>query len=275
MEADDAWLLSAADLAGTHALIAFFSGLALLLLATGFIVRLLQRHPVRHANMDRPLALLFARFIFGFVVIISGGALFAILADEIDIDDELSLFDARFTSAVTHHTPAPVVRLFSLVTHLGDPAVLIAIGIVVAVLLLLRGQRWLMLGWVMAAGGNGLLNPTLKAMFERVRPLNPEGLPLTEGWSFPSGHASGAVVVYGMLSYVLVRNLPRPWHLPVILLAVVIAFSTGWSRIFLQFHYASDVLAGFASGTAWLTVCIAAMEYTRWRAAWKTPSLQA
>lgn len=268
MEAEDVLLLTAAELAGTYALLGFGVGLVLLLLAVGFTVWLLQRHPVKQAEVERPMASLIARFVFGFAVIVCGGALFATLADEIEIDDELSQFDARFTQAVTQNTPAAVVRLFSLVTHLGDPAVLIAIGVVVAVVLLAMGQRWLMLGWILAVGGNGLLNPALKALFERVRPLDAYGLPLTEGWSFPSGHASGAVVVYGMLSYVLVRNLPRAWHLPLILLAAVIAFSTGWSRIFLQYHYPSDVLAGFASGSAWLAVCIAILEFTRWRTVW-------
>lgn len=268
MEAEDAWLLTTAELAGEHALMGFTVGLLLLLLVIGLTVWLWQRHPVQHANVERPMAVLIARFIFGFAVIVSCAALFATVADEIDIDDELAQFDAGFTQAVTQHTPAAVVRTFALVTHLGDPAVLIILGIIVALLLLQFGQRWLALGWILAVGGNGLLNPALKALFQRVRPLDAYGLPLTEGWSFPSGHASGAVVVYGMLSYVLVRNSPKAWHLPIILLAALLAFSTGWSRIFLQYHYISDVLAGFASGCAWLAICIAILEFTRWRVVW-------
>src|SRR3546814_2012769 len=97
-----------------------------------------------------------------------------------------------------------------------------------------------------------------------MRPLGENGRARVEGWSFPSGHSAGAVVVYGMLSYVLIRITPRAWHLPLALLMTMIAFSTGASRLFLQYHYASDVLAGFASGTAWLLICISAMEYVRW-----------
>lgn len=270
MEAEEALLLSAAELAGSHALLWFFAGLALVLLGVMLTVWLLQRYPVQHVNGHHSLAVLLARFAVGFAIIVGCAAIFAGLADEIGIEEELAKLDASFTRAVVQSTPAMAITTFSAITHLADTAVLIAIGVIVALVLLWLRQRWLALGWIMAVAGNSLLNPSLKAVFERVRPLDAHGLPLTTGWSFPSGHASGAVVVYGMLSYVLVRNTPRAWHLPIILLAAILAFSTGWSRIFLQYHYASDVLAGFASGSAWLAVCISTMEALRWQHVWQS-----
>ena len=62
----------------------------------------------------------------------------------------------------------------------------------------------------------------------------------------------------------LLRSLPARWQLPAVLLAAAAAFSIGCSRVFLRVHHASDVVAGFASGGAWLTVCIASVEATRW-----------
>ena len=190
--------------------------------------------------------------------------LFAELADEIDLEEDLARLDASLSQALKTSTPAGVVRAFGYITHMGDPLVLIAIGANVALALAIYRQRWLALGWIIAIGGNGLLNPALKAIFMRMRPLDEAGRALVGGWSFPSGHSSGAVVVYGMLSYVLIRVSPRSWHLPLVLLMTSIAYSVGTSRLFLQYHYASDVLAGFASGTAWLLICVSAMEYTRW-----------
>ena len=66
-----------------------------------------------------------------------------------------------------------------------------------------------------------------------------------------------------MLAYVLLRTLPRAWHLPAVLAASAIAFSVGASRVFLQAHFATDVVAGFASGSAWLVACIVSAEATR------------
>jgi undecaprenyl-diphosphatase len=68
-----------------------------------------------------------------------------------------------------------------------------------------------------------------------------------------------------MLAYVVIRILPMPWHLPGVLLASAMAFTIGCSRVFIQVHFASDVVAGFASGTAWLALCIGGIELIRYR----------
>ncbi len=101
---------------------------------------------------------------------------------------------------------------------------------------------------MLAIAGNGILNQSLKQLIGRIRPLNPEGALLVQGLSFPSGHSSGAVVAYGMLAYLALRLLPKAWHLPVLVAAL--AFTVGISRVVLRVHFASDVAAGFASGSA-------------------------
>lgn len=113
-----------------------------------------------------------------------------------------------------------------------------------------------------------MLNPLLKNVFARARPVHDNLRAFADGWSFPSGHSSSSVVAYGMLAYVLVRLLPTRHaaaHLPIVVAAAALAFTIGCSRVFLQVHFATDVLAGFASGTAWLAVCIGALELARYR----------
>ena len=83
---------------------------------------------------------------------------------------------------------------------------------------------------------------------------------LGHGACFPSGHTSGAVVAYGMFAYVLMRNLHRRWHLPVLMPTTALVFTVVCTRIFVQAHFPSDVLAGFASGLAWLALGVALTE---------------
>src|SRR5690606_25232648 len=163
----------------------------------------------------------------GFVVLVGGAAGFAEIADDIAPGGEVARFDEAFAAALAANV-APATRdVFAVVTRLGDTATIAALGALVAGVLVARGRRRLALGWVVALAGNGLLNETLKHVFERVRPVHDAGVVAAEGWSFPSGHSSGAVVAYGLLAYVLVRALPARWHLPVVLTAAALAFTVG------------------------------------------------
>jgi len=85
------------------------------------------------------------------------------------------------------------------------------------------------------------------------------------GFSFPSGHSSGAMVAYGMLLYVMVRMLPARWYPAAAMLALALIITTACSRVFLRVHFASDVVAGLLSGLSWLVVCVVSVEVTRHR----------
>ena len=251
---------------GIHALLLFALLLAMLLPLTATLWWLAQRYALpRDTRTLSPGAYLMIRLATGFAVLVGGAALFAGIAEELGDGERAGQLDQLFSDAVREHTAAWALQAFAWITRLGDTATLSVVCIVVAAALLLRGRRWLALAWVLAVSGNALLNTTLKALFARTRPLHESGLIQAEGWSFPSGHSSGSVVLYGMLAYVLIRSLPTAlaWRasLPLVLLATATAFSVGCSRIFLQVHFATDVLAGFASGTAWLAICVASIEW--------------
>jgi undecaprenyl-diphosphatase len=257
--------LALAHTAGAHALGAFGVLLVLLLVAVLLLWRAHGRWGVPHATSRLPpAAFLLLRLVVGFGLVVGAAALFAELAEGLGAHRTMGLVDTAFTAALGQSVPLPALQLFASITQLGNPLTVIVICVVVAAALLWRRRRWLALAWVIAVAGNSLLNVTLKSVFARVRPPHADGLVAASGYSFPSGHASGSVVLYGMLAYLAVRLLPRPWPLPIVLAATAVAFATGSSRVFLRVHYASDVLAGFASGTAWLVVCIVSIETTRW-----------
>lgn len=258
-------LARAAVLAGTHALALFGALLVLLLASAASLWWARQRHAAWRARRSpAPLPLLGLRLAASAVVVGVGIAVFAQIAGQIGAGRPLAQADQALTDALSRSVPPPVLRAFAAITHLGDTLTLTALCIAVAIALGAARHVGLALGYVAAVAGNALLNVTLKDAFFRVRPLHDGGLAFESSYSFPSGHSSGSLVAYGMLAYVALRLLPARWHLPVALAALTLAFTVGASRIFLGVHFASDVLAGFASGAAWLAVCVGAVEVARW-----------
>lgn len=201
--------------------------------------------------------------IFGFALALGAATAFFTLADEIGIDEGMGRFDRALAAELATSTTPEMLQAFAAMTHLADVEVQAAICVGVAGLLLWRGRRLLVVTWVAAIAGNGLLTRLLKWIFGRDRPLHDHGIALAQGWSFPSGHASGAMAVYGMLGYLLIRATPRLWHLPITLTAAAVVLTVGYSRVVLQVHYFSDVLAGFVLAAGWLVVCIAAARLIR------------
>ena len=177
-------------------------------------------------------------------------------------------FDASLAAGLSAHTSAAALRFFSRATHLGDSLALAVMAAAVACALWGTGKRLLATGWAVALSGNGLMTRGLKHLVERVRPEHLHGMAQADGFSFPSGHGSASMAAYTLLAYLATRLLPPPWHLPLAMLAGAAIVTTGWSRVVLQVHYASDVLAGWLLGGAWAVCSVLAMEgVARWRRA--------
>lgn len=268
MHADPLALETARWLAG-HAPVLFGLGLLLVLAAAAALWGVGERYGLRREESRwPPLAYLLAYLTLGFLLIAGLAELFAEIADALGDGEGLGQLDEAFSNALRATLPMALLRVFAVVTHLGDPLWLGTICLLAAAVLAWRRQWWLVSGWLLAVVGNAALNKLLKSIFERSRPVHEHGLVSAHGWSFPSGHTSGSVVVYGMLAYLLVRLLPPHWpaglRMAAVLLSTALAFTVGCSRVFLQVHYLSDVAAGFASGTAWLAVCIGALELVRY-----------
>lgn len=245
---------------GAHPLAWFVATLCVVFLAAGTGWRYLIR-PVTNAPLSsRRVALCVA---IGFALVVGAALAFSEIAREIGEREGIVRFDERIALAIGRSTAPAALRIFSALTHLGDALTLTLLCAIVASVLVAIGRQRLAFGWVVALAGDGVLNETLKQVFERVPPLYVAGSAQTHDWSFPSGHASGAVVAYGMLAYILTVLLPVRWHLPIVATAAAIAFTVGSSRVFLQVHYASDVAAGFLSGSAWLAISVLSIELAR------------
>ena len=153
---------------------------------------------------------------------------------------------------------------FTALTIIGTP---VGLGIIVAVIvaLLLMRKRWRWAAYLLfTTGVGGLLNLQLKAYFARSRPDLAEALRHASGYSFPSGHAMGATITFGALSYLAFRILPRwRWRAMAVAFSVSMIVAIASSRIYLGVHWISDIAAGIAAGVIWTVTTTVAYEAFR------------
>jgi membrane-associated phospholipid phosphatase len=156
------------------------------------------------------------------------------------------------------HTNASgfVTVLLSGVTRLGGAQVLLAVTLAAALWLLVRRRVAYAALMGAALAGAEALNAALKGTFERPRPSFEEPLATAAGFSFPSGHAMVSLTVYGGLAFVIaVGASTRRERVLVVGSALALVLAIGFSRVYLGVHYASDVLAAYCAGLAWLALC--------------------
>lgn len=147
-------------------------------------------------------------------------------------------------------------------THLGSLRVLMPLVVLVAIWLLYRRERFVAAAWVVGCTANSLLLRALKNAFERGRPPHEASLGVS-GYSFPSGHAAGILMVIGLLVWLLHDRVSSKWQAPLVVMGALLIVSITASRVLLQVHFLSDVLAGLLLGVFSLTLTIAVMERTR------------
>lgn len=109
----------------------------------------------------------------------------------------------------------------------------------------------------------GMMN-FLKLFFMRPRPTG-EQLVYAGGYSFPSGHATLAVAFYGFIIYLLLASQKNRLNRCLSGLIAVLIFLIGVSRVYLNVHYATDVIAGFILGSFFLAVFIILLKYYKAR----------
>ncbi|SHL48384.1 phosphatase PAP2 family protein [Hymenobacter psychrotolerans] len=141
------------------------------------------------------------------------------------------------------------------VTFFASLPFLAPAGVLLPAALRWRGRKREALELLLAVAGSAILNQLLKMHFQRPRPTT--ALLAQLGLSFPSGHAMIGMALYGCLAWLLWRHGRHPvWGLLLLLWAVLI----GLTRVYLQVHYATDVLAGFAAGLLWLILLRTALR---------------
>jgi len=163
------------------------------------------------------------------------------------------VFDLPIRGTV-HSWASPALTSVMLgITMLGSEWLMLPLGtVIVWRLATLRHRRHAIL---LAAGSLGaeLASYILKLACHRVRPPVFFGLSPAENYSFPSGHAFVGTVFYGLLAGILAQLYCRR-RVEAIALAVLTVLLVGFSRVYLGYHYPTDVLGGWTCAAGWLAM---------------------
>ena len=208
--------------------------------------------PARVARFVNVLGL---ELVGGILVLTLGAWIFGITVEELSEGD--THLDTRFAAWLHEHATEGWTTFFENVTRLGNVPVLAAVTLVAAIVLARKRLTSELELLLLAAIGAQILTFGLKLGFERERPFFPDPLATESTYSFPSGHASVSLAVYGTIGYIAARHATtRGRQIGILAAAAGLILLIGFSRLYLGVHYLSDVIAGFSLGLAWVALCV-------------------
>jgi len=179
--------------------------------------------------------------------------IFAYIAHEAVYEQE-DVFDARVHAYLLAHTTPGLTEVAQGFTFLGSSLFLLPTYILLVGILIIFHQKRQALDISIVAISSFLIMQVLKQVFHRKRPNLPI-IKAIHSYSFPSGHSLSAFIFCSILAYLVWQGKDRTvykWVLTILLLLLAVAI--GVSRIVLNVHFATDVIAGFCLGIMWVTL---------------------
>jgi undecaprenyl-diphosphatase len=156
-------------------------------------------------------------------------------------------FDRRYTSEI-RKIPASWQPLMRVISLLGEPVIIVSLGLGALVIAANRHNAPTFKAYLY--GGMAYsLNIILKLILHRRRPHGRVVRTLGfKSYSFPSGHAFGSVILYGLLAHSALNHISNSAAIGLILSLTTLIVLIGVSRVYLDSHFPSDVFAGWVLG---------------------------
>lgn len=153
------------------------------------------------------------------------------------------------------------IRIMSVVTFFGSSVfLLVATLLLIGYFLIKRKWYYAVAIGLISVSSTGIMF-LLKQFFKRHRPLHPSGK-LLLNYSFPSGHSVSSVVFCSILAYLLWKtNTGKTTSIVGVCALMLFSLLIGLSRIVLNYHFATDVIAGFCFGVVWVLLSFWVMKH--------------
>jgi len=218
-----------------------------------------------------PLGAATMTVVVGFAALVAILIVFGSIAEAVRAQEVFGL--DTWATPFLHGIASPSLDvLMNALTDIGSSLVIVPILFVVGAWLLRRQRYGAALFLGVASVGSLVLQGTMKVFFARPRPHLDWVQQVLSDYSFPSGHTMSAVIFYVALALILWSVFGRRIGLIALAIAATVTFGVGVSRIYLGYHYLTDVVGGLLAGIAWLLVVGAAFRARpTWRR-WRSPS---
>ena len=244
-----------------------FTGMRKGFLQSRPVLKFIARHPRTIAFVEQrfnhnrftgfPLTVLV--FSFGYVLILFGGIIEDFLSK-----DSIIYVDHIIANLMFQWRTHGLIDFFTWITYLGRGPVVVAVVLVIAILFLLYRRYDDLIAFFVSLSGSLTFLWLGKLAFHRPRP--DIALYLESTYSFPSGHATIAVSLYGFLGYLLIHyGSTLRAKLNIFFATTMLILGIGFSRIYLGEHYLSDVYAGFLLGTLWVIIGVTVLKWMKYR----------
>ena len=178
--------------------------------------------------------------------------------------NQLHAFDLQVQATIHGWTRPSLTLAMQGLTIVGSTKFFVPVLVLVLAMRLLKGERaggscqirarHAAVVYSYAVAGALSLNEILKAHFHRPRPTVAWAIGHETTFSFPSGHAIFAMVLYGTLAWRLLAPRAQGWSIA--LGCALMTAGIGLSRIYLGVHLPTDVAAGYLVGACWLPAVI-------------------
>jgi undecaprenyl-diphosphatase len=188
------------------------------------------------------------------VVTLLGALAIGVLAVLVRGDSAIVSLDQNISQWVNDHDTRLAHDVLQAITQLGATELVLVAAVTVAIVeYIRRASHWIVPLLAVVLIGQSLLTNGIKDLLDRVRPaLNPAAHLL--GPSFPSGHTATAAAFWAAVALLMGRGRGRRIHAALAGGAVAIAVAVACSRVLLDVHWFSDVVAGLALGWAWFAL---------------------
>ena len=177
--------------------------------------------------------------------------LFSIICYQILNYDSLVIDTNAYSFIADNIMNDSLTPILKVITELGGVAFTVVAGVLIFIFC--KKIRWFV---TFDLVGVTLINQLLKHIIRRPRP-NILRLVEESGYSFPSGHSMVSMTFYGIIIYLVYKNVNDKylkWLLITLLSLLILAI--GFSRVYVGVHYFTDVIGGFLLGLAYLVIYV-------------------